>query len=351
MDTQTIQFLKTLQETPSPAGFEQPIQALVRERLADCVDTLSTDVFGNVIGVRNPGGAPRVLITAHCDEIGLMVQYISDDGFLYFQLIGGPAPRRLDSQRVHIHTAHGPVTGAIARKRLSGEEERAGAPVPVHELWIDIGARDKADALSLVAIGDPVTLAPGFELLPNDLAVSRAFDDKIGVYIIMETMRRLQRLPLQAAVYCVSAVQEEVGSRGARSVTYDIDPEVGIAVDVIEASDYPEANKRVIGEINLGKGPVLSKGTNFNPVLSDLLLDYARKQGIPYQFVGTPMPTYTDASVIQISRRGVATSLVKMPVRYMHSPSEMISLQDAEGSVALLTGVLQSLHPGMDFRP
>lgn len=347
MDNEAMCFLRALMAAPSPAGFEEPVQALVRGRLAGSVDELTMDVFGNVIGVLNPGGSPRIMITAHCDEIGLIVNYIDAQGYLYFDLIGGVSPRRLEGNRVRIHTEHGTVLGVIARKRLVDEKE----PVKIQDLWIDIGARNQQEACDVVGIGDPITLAADLELLRDELMVSRAFDDKIGVYVVLEAMRLLRDGPCGAAVYCVSAVQEEVGSRGARTCAYQINPDIGFAVDVIETSDYPEAEKRTVGELSLGKGPVLSKGANFNPVLGKLLIDTARKHHIPYQLVAAPRPTYTDASVLQINRGGVATSMVRMPLRYMHTPTEIVSLHDANQSALLLARLIQELMPDVDYTP
>lgn len=342
-------FMKTLLETPSPAGFEEAGQALVRKRLADVTDKVITDVFGNVIGVRNPQGNPSIMLAAHCDEIGVMLTYINDDGFLYFQKIGGPHVRRLEGLRVSILTAHGTVPGVIARKNSNLGD--ADAAVKIHELWIDIGVESKARAEALVSAGDPIVFDAPCTALDGNLVMARGMDDRIGVYVLVETMRALHKQDLQAAVYCASTAQEEAGSRGARSCTYTFDPQIGITVDVIETSDYPDCDKRITGDIRLGRGPVLSKGANFNPRLSQLLVEVAKEQDIPYQFIGTPMPTWTDANVMQTSRNGLATALVEIPLRYMHSPGEIVSLADIDGAIALLAALIKKLAPEMDFTP
>lgn len=351
MDSSAMQFLETLLETPSPSGFEGPVQVLVRERLAQFTEQVTTDVFGNVSAVTHPSGHPRLVLNAHSDEIGLMVQYISDDGFIFFQAIGAPAARRLESQRARILNARGPVAGVIARKRGNGRDSTPPPEVNMHDLWIDIGARDREEAASLVSVGDPVIIEGKLETLRNHCIASRAFDDKIGVFVIVETMRAIEKLPIAAAVYCDAAVQEESGSRGAKASTYTVNPQLGITVDVVETSDYPDTDKRRTGEIALGRGPVLSTGPNFNAVLSTRLVDTARRHEIPYQFTGTPAPTWTDASVIQISRGGVATALAKIPLRYMHSISEIISLTDVEQAIELLTHFICELPADADFTP
>jgi endoglucanase len=217
---------------------------------------------------------------------------------------------------------------------------------------VDIGARDGKDAAKQVQIGDVVTVADDLAFLENDMAVGRAFDDKIGVFIVTETLCRLGRKEdLVVEVAAVSTVQEEIGLRGARTSAFAIRPHVGVAVDVGFASDHPGGEKKIVGDIRLGKGPILHKGASINPVVGRLLSDTAKKKKIPVQIAAEPRASSTDADVIQISRAGVAAALVGIPNRYMHTPVEMVSMRDVENAVRLLTEFVLALKPGMDFTP
>jgi len=352
MDRTARDFLKKLVESPSPSGFEQPGQKLVRARLKKYVDEIRTDVHGNVIGVKNPGAPLRVMLAGHCDEIGLMVTHVDEHGYVYFAAIGGVDAGILPGQRVDIHNERRAVSGVIGKKAIHlMEQSERGKPMKIKDCWIDIGASDRKDALKAVAIGDPITITRQFTPLRNDLAAARAFDDRVGAWAVVETMRKLSRAKVRCSVYAVSTVQEELGLRGARTAAYGIDPHVGIAIDVGFASDWPGAEKKVIGEVALGKGPILHRGGNINPVLGRLMEKVARKKRIPFQMQAEPRATGTDANVIQINRAGAAASLVSVPNRYMHTPVEVVSLKDLDHVVALLAGTILELKPNMDFTP
>ena len=350
MQTESLELLKTLIRTPSPSGFEEPVQRIVKKTLAGLADEVSSDVHGNVIGARHPDGRPRVLLTGHADEIGLMIKYVNDEGYLYFQPIGSVPTYRLEGHRVTILNERGPALGVIARKKPADKEE-AGKELKHHDFWIDIGAEGRAAAEARVAVGDPAVLDADLAVLHGDRVIGRGFDDRIGVFIMLEVMRRLRGVTFDAAVYGVSMVQEEAGSRGAWTCAYNLAPEVGIAIDVHETTDYPETDKRINGALALGKGPILAKGTNFNPRLASLLVETAREHRIPYQFAGTPMPTWTDASVLQIARGGSAACVVGVPLRYMHTSAEVIALSDVEHTIALLAGLIPKLTADLDFKP
>jgi len=349
-------FLQKLVESPSPSGFEQPAQKLVRARMKDVADSVRTDVHGNVVGVVNPDAPLRVMLAGHCDEIGLMITHIGDlvgeEGYVYFAAIGGVDPGILPGQKVEIHNERGSVFGVIGRKPIHlMEKDERGKPMKVQQCWIDIGAKDRKDALKAVAIGDPVTVVRRFTELRNGLVAARGFDDRVGAWCVVETMRKIARMKLNCAVYCVSTVQEELGLRGARTAAYGIDPHVGIAIDVGFASDWPRAEKKVIGEIALGKGPILHRGANINPVLARLMEKAAKKKRIPFQIQAEPRATGTDANVMQINRAGAAAALVSVPNRYMHTPVEVVSLKDLDNVVALLAATVAALKPRMDFTP
>jgi len=303
--------------------------------------------------VRGPD-RPRVMLAGHVDEIGLMVRYIDDQGFLYFAPIGGVDAHLLPGQRVWVHGRAGPVLGVIGRKpiHLLEQEERTKV-AKIKDLAVDIGAKDREAAEARVAVGDPMTFAVGMERLGDDRVVSRGLDDKMGSFVVAEVLRRVagHRADLRCSVYGVSTVQEEVGLRGARTSAFGIDPDVGICVEVTFASDHPGVDKKSVGDIQVGKGPVLSRGANINPRVFELLREAAREEEIDVQVEAAPRATGTDANVMQLSRSGVATGLVQVPLRYMHTPSEVLSLSDLEGAVRLLAAFLLKVGPETDWIP
>ena len=352
MKDASMQFLQKLVEAPSPPGFEQPVQRLVRKEMVTFADKVERDVHGNVIGIKNPNGKPKIMLAGHCDEVGLMIKYISKEGYIYPERAGCPLLYGLMGQRVVIHGRKGSVVGAIVRKRPdAATKAEAEKDLKITDFWIDIGAKDKKGAESVVSIGDPITFAGGFERLQNDMVMARGFDDRIGVFVIVEVMRMLAKKKINASVYGVSTVQEEVGGRGSLTSSFAINPDVGIAIDVWFPSDYPGADKKAVGEMALGKGPALLRGANINPVVGEMLIKTAQQKKIPYQLCGFGFPTPTDASAIQVSRGGVATAYIGVLSRYLHTPVEIISLKDVESSIKLLAAFIEKLNARMDFRP
>jgi endoglucanase len=320
--------------------------------VSDFADEVRTDSHGNVIAVKNPGAPLRVMLAGHCDQIGLIVQHVDDNGFLYVQPIGGWDPQQLIGQRLTVWSADGPVPGVIARKpiHLLTDEERKQVP-KLKDLWLDIGAKDKEEAEGVVRVGDPVTLQLGYQELRNRLANSPAMDDKTGLWVVIEALRRAGRRSLNCALYAVSTVQEEIGLRGARTSAYGIDPHVGIAVDVTHATDCPTIEKKTEGDISLGKGPVIYRGPNNNPVVVSRLIELADQNDIPYQLAAIGRASPTDANSLQVTRSGVATSLVSVPNRYMHSAVETISLDDIDHGAELLAQFALGLSGNEDFTP
>jgi endoglucanase len=352
MQQDSFDFLKQLVDTPSPSGYEQRVQRVFRNRVATYATDVRTDVLGNVYATVNPNGSPRIMLAGHADEIGFQVRYISDEGMLYFGSIGGHDVIVTVGQRVTVHTTSGPVLGVLGRKaiHLLDPDERKKTP-KLDELWIDIGAKDKADAESVVAIGDCVTYEHELQHLRGDLCVARSFDDKMGVFVVAEALRLLDGTSLKAAVIGVSTVQEEVGLRGARTSAYDIDPQIGIATDVGHSTDYPGSDKKKVGDIKLGGGPKIIRGANINPVVFDLLVKTAKELEIPYQILAAPGGTGTDANVIQLSRAGIATGLIAVPLRYMHTPNEIMNLDDIENAAWLMAGFCERVTADIDWTP
>jgi endoglucanase len=352
MNAESLDFLRRLLETPSPSGFERPIQDLVRGYVSSFADQVTTDVHGNVIAARHPDAALRVMFAGHCDQIGFLVQHIDSEGFLYVQPIGGWDPMVLVGQKLTVWTSQGPLFGAIARKpiHLLTEDERKQVP-KLRDLWLDIGAASKDEAAELIHVGDPVTLELGFTKMRNALASSPGMDDKTGLWVAIEALRRTSPKKLNCALFAVSTVQEEIGLRGATTAAYSVHPHVGIAIDVTHATDCPTIDKKQEGDVCLGNGPVIYRGPNMNPVVVEQLVETATAREIPYQMAASGRATGTDANTIQTSRGGVATGLVSIPNRYMHSPVEMVSLDDVDRAADLLAGFALRLTGDEKFTP
>jgi len=352
MDSTARDFLVQLLETPSPSGYERPVQDLVRGYLSGVADDVSSDSHGNVIGSKNRSAGVRVLLAGHCDQIGLIVQYIDEQGFISVAAIGGWDPIQLVGSHVVIWTASGPVPGVISRKpiHLLTDEERKTVP-KLKDLWIDIGATDRADAESVVRIGDSVTFSLRFQQLRHDLAAAVAMDDKVGLWAVLEGFRRAAAGPLECGLFVASTVQEEIGLRGARTSAHAVDPHVAIAVDVTHATDCPTIDKKSEGDVALGRGPVISRGPNMSPRVVERLVAAAEASAIPFQLLAIGRATPTDANVLQTTRSGVATGLVGVPNRYMHSAVETISLDDLDRTADLLAAFVRGIDEAADWIP
>lgn len=352
MDANELQFLKDLLKTPSPSGYEQSIQKVVRAYVSTFANEVKTDWHGNVIAAVNPPGTPRIMLAGHCDQIGLLVKFIDDQGFIWCEAVGGWDVQMLIGQNMVVWGRQGPVKGVIARKaiHLLTPEERKVVP-EVKDLWIDIGAGSKAEAAEIVAVGDPVTFELGFRELRNGLACAPGMDDKVGMWVVMHALKRVAMANPTAGVYAVSTVAEEIGLRGAITSGYTIDAQLGIAVDVTHATDCPTLDKKQHGDIRIGSGPVLYRGPNVNPVVHSRLQKLADTHQIPVQLGSLGKPAGNDANVMQLSRGGQATAIVAIPNRYMHSPVEVISLADLENAAKLIAEFCLSLTATCDFTP
>lgn len=354
MDESRVEFLRRLIASPSPSGFEQPAQEVIRTEISQYTDVLRTDVHGNVIAALNPEGSPRVMLTAHCDELGFIIRYIDEQGFLYFAPIGGFDPSTLPGERVQVHTSKGPLLGVIGSKavHLMDNEERTHSP-KLKNMWIDIGVSNRDEAQQLVPLGSVATRAAQLEILRGELVVSRALDNKSGIFSIIEAMRRLheQRDKLKASVHFVSTVQEETGSRGVRTSTYEINPQIALIVDVTFASDHPETSKQLLGDVKLHGGPSLTIGGFTNPRVYQLLVAAAANAGITYQYDIQAGYTGTDNDNVQVTRGGVATGLLNIPCRYMHTGSEIVSLKDIDNAAELMARFVLALDERTNLIP
>ncbi|MDB5391210.1 MAG: peptidase family protein [Planctomycetaceae bacterium] len=352
MQATELQFLKDLLHTPSPSGYEQAIQKVVRGFAEPFSDQVRTDWHGNVMAAVNPNGFPRIMLAGHCDQIGLMVKHVDDSGFLWCEPIGGWDVQMLIGQNMVVWGKDGPVPGVIARKaiHLLTPEERKQVP-EIKDLWIDIGAANRDEALTCVAVGDCVTFELGFRELRNQFAAAPGMDNKVGTWVVMNALRQVAAGNPKAAVFAVSTVQEEIGLRGAITSSFSIDPHLGIAVDVTHATDCPTLDKKQHGDIKLGQGPAVVRGPNVNPVVHSQLKAIAADKKIPIQIAGLSKPAGNDANAMQISRGGQATGIVGIPNRYMHSPVEVISLTDLENAAKLIAEFCLSLNSDSDFTP
>ncbi|HVP58702.1 MAG TPA: M42 family metallopeptidase [bacterium] len=351
LDKKSLAFLEKFVNTPSPSGFERPAQQVWRSYVTQFADKVESDVQGNAVGVLNRTGKPRVMLIGHCDEVGFMVKYVNDQGFIYFGSIGGVDPNIVPAKRVIISTAKGPVKGVIGRTAIHLQDrEDEKKTLKLHEMWIDIGAKNKEETLKRVAIGDPVVFDLGFEILSGDLAVARGFDDKMGAFVVAEALRLLaHEKKLQAAVFGVSSVQEEISFAGALTSAFHIEPSVAIAVDVGNATDTPGISKERHGEVKLGLGPIIDRGSSVSPRVEEALMKVARAKKIPFQVSAAPRWTGTDADAVFKSRGGVACGLLSVPNRYMHTPVEVIHLGDLEQCARLMAAFVLELDKQSNF--
>lgn len=344
-------FLTNLLDARSPSGFEDEARSVVQTHLEPVVDKFAVDALGNCLATLNNKGNPTLMLAGHIDELGLIIKYVDDKGYLFFDVIGGHDRSLISGRRVSILGRKGVIKGVVGKRalHLMTPEERKKVPL-LHQMWIDIGAKNKKDALSVITIGDPAVYDQSFELIRGSVATARAFDNKTGAYAVNETLKRLAgKHKPHAKIVAVSTSQEEIGVRGAMTSAHSVAPDVAIAVDVSHATDHPDADNRKFGEFKLGGGPILSRGPNIHPAVFDRLLECAETENIAVQIEAEARPTGTDARAIQVARDGVPTGLVGIPLRYMHTPSEMIDLEDLENVVSLLVAFALSLKKSESF--
>ena len=349
----SLNFLRTLVNTPSPTGHETRGQRVWLDYVKNFSDETFSDAYGNCVAVLNKGGSPRIMLAAHADEIAMAVNYIDDNGFIYVRKMGGVDAAITKAQRVIIHSLDGAVKGVVGNvaPHLTSKEGDQKLP-KIHEIFIDIGVANRAAAEKLVRVGDPITLNDEFDILRGDIAVARAFDNRIGTFAVAEAMRLLKesKVKLHAEVCAVSNVQEEVGLLGARQIAYSLQPDIALVVDVTHATDYPTVNKAQHGDIKIGKGPAVTHGGCNHPEVVARLEVVAKSKKIPLQHEAMSATSGTDTDVIFWTRGGIASGLISLPNRYMHSPVEVVSLKDLELIPQLLAGFVESLKPGEKFK-
>jgi putative aminopeptidase FrvX len=350
-----IDFLEQLLDAPGPSGFEVRPARVWREEASTFAADVRVDVNGNSFATVNPAGSPRVMLAGHIDEIGLQVTYIDEEGFLYVDEIGGWDPQVLVGQRVIILGREGDVTGVVGKKaiHLMTTEDRAKAS-KTKNLWLDVGAKTREEALALgLRVGDPAVLAQKMVRLAGDRIASRAVDNRIGAYVVLEALRLLAADPPAASTTAVATSQEEIGysGGGARTSAYTLEPQVAIVVDVTFSTDVPDVEKKELGEHNIGGGPVISRGSASHSEVFEMLLRVAEEEGISHTIQASPRFTRTDADAIYLTRSGVPTALVSVPNRYMHSPSEIVSVEDLRNTSKLIAAFVRRLDGSTDFTP
>ena len=353
MRTESLDFLRALVNTPSPVGHETRGQRVWLDYARPFADETFSDAYGNCVALLNKGGSPRLMLAGHADEIAMAVNYIDENGFIYVRKMGGVDAAITKAQRVVIHTRSGPVKGVVGNVAPHlMKDEKEPKPPKIHDLFIDVGAVDRKAAGKLVRIGDPITLADEFEMLQGDLAVARAFDNRVGTFAVAEALRLLKasKAKLRAEICAVSNVQEEVGLLGARQIAYSLKPDVALVVDVTHATDYPTVNKPQHGDVKVGKGPTITHGGCNHPDVVARIESVARTTRIPLQHEAMSNTSGTDTDAIFWTRGGIASALISLPNRYMHSPVEVVSLKDLEKIPELLAAFALSLKKGEQFK-
>ena len=353
MTPESLEFLKRLLDTPGPSSFEAAPARVWRAEAQGFADAVEADVAGNSFA-RLDGQGPRVMLAGHIDEIGVMVTHVDDEGYLSFDTIGGWDSQVFVGQRVVLLGRSGQVSGVVGKKAIHLMEREEREKVSrVEDLWIDIGAANRAEAEARIRIGDPGVLAAEVMEFPNGRLVSRCIDNRIGAFVVLEALRILSQDRPAAAVTAVATTREEIAATGggARSSASRLEPDVAIVVDVTHATDYPGLDKRKHGDYRLDGGPAISRGASVSEIVFELLVSAAEAEQIPYRIEAASRDTHTDAEAIFNAHRGIATGLVSVPNRYMHSPNEMVALADLDRTARLLAGFTRQLGPHTNFVP
>jgi putative aminopeptidase FrvX len=344
--------LRKLLTAPGPSGYEQAPAAVFREAAAAFAEITYDTVGSTVARVKGTGDGPFVAVVGHIDEIGLIVHHIDDDGYLWFTGVGGWDPVILVGQRVEISTREGRVPGVVGKKpiHLLKDEERKKVP-ELKNLHIDIGAKDGDDARSMVRVGDVAVIAGEPVEYPHNRVVSRSMDNRLGCYVAFEAARLVAEAGgAPGDVAGVAVTQEEITFGGAHTTAYTLRPDIAVVVDVTFATDAPGTDEKELGSHKFGSGPVIQRGSTLDPTVFELLQSAAEAEGIPYTLAASARYTGTDADAFHRSRGGIPSAVVSIPLRYMHSPVEMVQLDDVENAAKLIAAFARRLEPGLDLR-
>ena len=342
--------LTALLNASGPSGHEEEPARIWREAASQFAEVTSDTMGASFARVRSADGAPTLALMGHIDEIGIAITNIEENGLLSFATVGGISPEMLMGQRFEVMTRNGRIPGAISRKRIQPEQIRDRPRPELTDLHLDVGAKDREQAESLVRVGDPaVWVGPPLDL-PNGRLLSKALDNRLGAYIALEAARRIaESKQAQVDVVAVAAVQEEIGLYGARTAAYGLDPQVAIAIDVTPATDYPGGDPRRAGKIELGMGAMIARGPTLNKHVTELLGEAAEAEGIAHAWEVYSRTTSTDADEIHLARAGIPTGLISIPTRYLHSPNEICALEDVESIILLLVAFAKRLSRDQSF--
>lgn len=333
-------FLVSLINEPAPSGNEIPVQKIWKKEVSKFCSNISNDVHGNMTATLNPDEDFSILIVGHADEIGVIITFIDDNGYLYFQNIGGVDQTVLAAHRARILTKKGIIEGVFGQRSLHHEDGRTRKLPQRHEVYIDIGAKNKEEATKYITIGDVAVVGNDYMDLLDNHAAARCFDNRIGIYIVAEVLRKLSKEKFNTKVYGVSSVQEETGVWGASNAAYNLKPTLAIALDVMPSTDVPNVVKEQFGDIKLGGGPVIRRGVIANNIVVDKMIETAEKKKHKYQIDVENGRFGTDSDPISKSRGGVAVGGMEIPTRYLHSSMEVLNLDDVDICVDLLTDII-----------
>jgi len=346
LESKKLEFLEDLLGTPSPTGYESAGQQVWLDHIGQFADRTITDTYGSAAAYLDVDkDAITVMLEAHCDEIGMVIQHIDDKGFLYLNRIGGSDPAIARAKKVSIHTIKGVVRGLIGNTAIHLQDKDNNKPPSWKDVFVDIGASSKEEALEMVQIGDPITYSDDLEFFSDDLIVARAIDNRIGGYIIAQAFEKLAAMKseLKVNVVAVNAVQEEIGGFGARMMSYRIHPDIALVTDVTHATDSPGINHKEHGMVKLGEGAVITHGTANQRKLVEMLVKVASQKEIAIQHEASSIRTGTDTDSIFHAKTGIASALISTPLRYMHSPTEMANMNDVDSVAQLMVELVRSL--------
>ncbi|GAB2543902.1 M20/M25/M40 family metallo-hydrolase [Gracilibacillus alcaliphilus] len=349
MKKESLQFLQSLLHTPSPSSLEMNIQRKWIDYVKPYVDEIRTDHAGNVIAVKNEQAPFRLLLAGHCDEVAFVVNRIDESGFVYVDKMGGINLKAAIGMKVKILGEEQSVPGVIGvnAQHHGGMKD----DFDIGDLFIDCGAKNKAELADKVQIGDLVIYRRESELLMDRYLSGRGLDNRTGAFIVAEVMRQLHQRDIQIGVYGVSTVNEETNMGGAYFAAAGLNPDAALALDVTFATDYPTVDRNKYGDVRLDGGPVLAKGAPINRPLNKMLENTAQKMAIDIQYELTPRQTGTDADRMRLTGKGVPISLVSLPLRYMHSPVETVSIKDIQEEIDLLTNLIVSMTGKESLNP
>lgn len=354
IDSSAQDFLEELLITPSPTGFESAGQKVWKDYISEFADDVEADAYGSAYAKLNTSfDVVTVMLEAHCDEIGMIVQYITDDGFIYINKLGGSDSTIARAKRVNIHTRNGIVSGVTGNTAIHLQDKKnGGGDQPAwKDIYVDVGASSREEALKLVQVGDPITYADEYDFLSENILTGRALDNRIGGFMIAQVLRKLneRRDELKVNVVALNSVQEEVGGFGARMMSYRIEPDLALVTDVTHATDTPGINHKEHGLVKLGQGPSIQHGGANHPEIVAYIEEISKKKEIDIQHEATSVRTGTDTDSIFYQKTGIPSALISLPLRYMHSPVETASTKDIEALINLMTESVLGLKPDQTF--